>query len=117
MSSFICWHHSEGPAFPAHNTEYSTRSREARGPAGAEQKNRLNVLTAALFFFTSLAQGSDFLLKGWAFYGPRALLSRPVYSEKPSSRSLFDKSLLLRRKKEWLKKGGGGIFYSVHIKA
>lgn len=28
------------------------------------------------FFFTYFAQGSDFLLKGWAFYGPRALLSR-----------------------------------------
>lgn len=33
-------------------------------PAGVEEKNRLNVLTAALFFFTYFAQGSDFLLGG-----------------------------------------------------
>ena len=49
---------------------------ETRGPAGLEEKNRLDVLTAAPFFLTHFAHGSDFLLKGWAFQGPLALLSR-----------------------------------------
>lgn len=49
---------------------------ETRGPAGPEEKNRLNVLTAAPFFFTCFAHGSDFLLKGWAFQGTLALLGR-----------------------------------------
>jgi hypothetical protein len=49
---------------------------EARGPAGVEEKNRLNVLTAALFFFTYFAQGSDFLLMGVGFPRAKGSLSR-----------------------------------------
>lgn len=67
---------------------------ETRGPAGVEEKNRLNVLTAAPFFFTYFAQGSDFLLKGWAFQGPLALLSRGCLLLRSRALSLFIKVLV-----------------------
>lgn len=83
--SFIYLLRAEGPAFPAQKwrTAKSSwrRGWEARGPAGVEKKNRLNVLTAALFFFTYFAQESDFLLKG-GFSGAGLLSAGPVASER-----------------------------------
>lgn len=71
---------------------------ETRGPAGVEEKNRLNVLTAAPFFFTYFAQGSDFLLKGWAFQGPLALLSRGCLLLRTRALSLFIKVLVFEER-------------------
>lgn len=59
---------------------------ETRGPAGVEEKNRLNVLTAAPFFFPYFAHGSDFLLKGWAFQGAPGSAQQALFTlEKQSS--------------------------------
>lgn len=67
-------------------------------PAGVEEKNRLNVLTAALFFFTYFAQGSDFLLGGecspWVPAHSAALFTLGAQSSFPLCVS---PSLLVRR--------------------
>ena len=63
-----------------------------------EEKNRLNVLTAAPFFFPYFAHGSDFLLKGWAFQGPLALLSRRCLLLRSRALSLFIKVLVFEER-------------------
>lgn len=51
--------------------------------AGVEEKNRLNVLTAAVFFFfffTYFAQGSDFLPKGAGFLGAQGSAQQGLFT-------------------------------------
>lgn len=88
---------------------------EGRGPAGAEEKNRLNVLTAA-FFFSSPILPKDLISlgKGGLSRGQGLCSAGPVYSERQTL-SLFiqvfafeEKKVVVRR--EWK-------FYRVHVQA
>ena len=58
---------------------------EAVDQKGDKEKNRLNVLTAALFFFTYFAQGSGFLLGGGLSLGPGSLRRACLLGEPQSS--------------------------------
>lgn len=88
---------------------------EARGSAGTEEKNRLNVLTAALFF------SSPILPKDLISFG-KGGLSRsqglcsvgPVYSERQTL-SLFIEVFAFEEKKGVVR--GEWKFYRVHIQA
>lgn len=80
---------------------------EARGPAGVEEKNRLNVFTAALFFFTYFAQGSDFLLNGVGFEWAKGSAQQGLFT-------LRSRILLLRRGKGCWE---GMEYFRVHMKA
>lgn len=92
-----------GPAFQQHSRlelERITwgRGLGGRGPEGDKEENRLNVLTAVLFFFTYFAQGSGFLLGRRALPGSR-LAQQGLFTR--AARVLFPslfKSLLLRER-------------------
>lgn len=78
--------HAEGSAFPAHKPEDGKEHVEVGvgklgDQAGVEEKNRVNVLTAALFFFfTYFAQGSDFLPKGAGFLGAQGSAQQGLFT-------------------------------------
>lgn len=89
---------------------------EARGPAGAEEKNRLNVLTAAPFFFPSPILLKDLISfgKGGLSRGQGLGSAGPVYSERQAL-TLFIEVFAFGEKKgvvrrEWK-------FYRVHVQA